>query len=191
MNMKNILFLASPGAGKGTQSEILVEKFKLIHLSSGDLLRLEVANGSAVGDEIKAIQLNGGLVSDTTMIEMIKQQLDNKPSAAGFIFDGFPRTKEQAIALDEMLAKKNSPLNLVIVLEIRPEEMMERLLERAKIEKRHDDNEETIKNRIAVYNEKTKPLIDYYAAQNKTVIINGSREIPVIAREIEDIVAKL
>lgn len=189
--MKNILFLASPGAGKGTQSQILAEKFKLIHLSSGDLLRLEVANGSELGSKIKEIQLKGELVPDEIIIEMIKNQLDNKPNAAGFIFDGFPRTANQAKELDKMLTEKNCPLNLVIILEISEKEMMERLLKRAEIEGRHDDNEETIKARNNVYSEQTKPLIDYYAAQNKTITVNGSREIPVIAEEIEMIVNKI
>jgi adenylate kinase len=189
--MKNILFLASPGAGKGTQSQILAEKFNLVHLSSGDLLRLEVGNGSALGEKIKAIQLSGGLVSDEIIIEMIKNQLDNKVNAAGFIFDGFPRTAKQALALDEMLTQKNCPLNLVLVLEITEKEMMERLLKRAEIEGRHDDNEETIKARNAVYYEQTEPLIAYYNQQNKTKRINGSREVSVIAEEIEKIVENL
>lgn len=189
--MKNILFLASPGAGKGTQSEILAEKFRLVHLSSGDLLRLEVANGSELGDKIKETQLKGELVPDEVIIEMIKKQFESRPNAAGFIFDGFPRTATQAEELDKMLAEKNCPLNLVIILEIEPEEMVKRLLKRAEIEGRHDDNEATIKNRIAVYNQKTKPLIDYYNAQNKTVVVDGSPEIPVIAKEIEAIVEKI
>lgn len=188
--MKNILFLASPGAGKGTQSEILAKKFNLIHLSSGDLLRLEIVNGSTLGDKIKEIQIKGGLVSDEIIIEMVKNQLEKTPNAAGFIFDGFPRTANQAIALDKMLAEKNCPLDLVIILEISETEIMERLLKRADIEGRHDDNEKTIKTRNNVYNEQTKPLINYYTAQNKTVIVNGSREVPVIAEEIENIVLK-
>lgn len=188
--MKNILFLASPGAGKGTQAEILAEKFNLIHLSSGDLLRLEVANGSALGDKIKEIQIKGDLVPDEIIIEMIKNKLENTPNAGGFIFDGFPRTANQAKELDKMLTEKNCPLNLVIILEISEVEMMKRLLKRAEIEGRHDDNEETIKARNNVYLEQTKPLINYYNAQNKTVKVNGEREIPVIAEEIEMIMSK-
>jgi len=189
--MKNILFLASPGAGKGTQSELLAKKFKLIHLSSGSLLREETASGSSLGQTIKEIQISGQLVSDEIIIKMIKNHLDNNPDAAGFIFDGFPRTATQAAALDEMLNEKKCPLNLVIILEITPEEMMQRLLKRAELEGRHDDNEETIKARASVFNEQTKPLINYYAAQNKTVTINGSRDIPVIFKEIEKIVSEL
>lgn len=189
--MKNILFLAAPGAGKGTQSDILAEKFGLIHLSSGDLLRLEVASSSELSEKIKEIMFKGELVPDEMMIEMVKNQLENKPNAAGFIFDGFPRTANQAKALDEMLAEKNCPLNLVIILEIEPGEMVKRLLKRAEIEGRHDDNEETIKNRISVYDNQTKPLINYYTAQQKTVVIDGSPEISVIAEEIEAIVNKI
>lgn len=189
--MTNILFLARPGAGKGTQAELLAKKFSLSHLSSGDLLRQEVASGSALGQKIKDIQLSGQLVSDDLIIEMIKKQLDANPGAAGFIFDGFPRTTKQAIALDEMLTQKNCPLNLVIILDITSDEMMERLLKRAQLEGRQDDNEETIKARSAVYDEQTKPLIEYYADQGKIATVNGSREILEIADEIEKIVAQL
>lgn len=189
--MKNILFLASPGAGKGTQSEILAERFNLIHLSSGDLLRLEIANGSKLGDKIKEIQMSGDLVSDELIIEMIKNQLDLKSNSGGFIFDGFPRTEKQALVLDKMLNDMNCPLNLVIILKIKPEETLTRLLKRAEIEGRHDDNEETIKARINVYNEQTKPLINYYESQNKTVNIDGSREISVIAEELNDLVKRM
>ena len=189
--MKNILFLASPGAGKGTQAGILAEKFELVHISSGDLLRLEVANGSELGDKIKTIQLSGGLVPDELIIEIIKNKINEETKAKGFIFDGFPRTAKQASELDKMLAEKNCPLNLVIVLEISSKEMMKRLLKRAEIEGRHDDNKETIKARKAVYNEKTKPLIEYYSAQNKVVRVNGEREITSIAEDLEDIVNKI
>jgi len=189
--MINILFLARPGAGKGTQAELLAKKFNLLHLSSGDLLRQEVMSGSALGQKIKAIQISGQLVSDDLIIEMIKNQLEANPGVPGFIFDGFPRTAKQAIALDEMLIKKNCPLNLVIVLEITPTEMLKRLLKRAEIEGRHDDNEKTIKARGAVYDEQTEPVISHYATQNKVVIIDGSPTIPEIAAEIEKVVARL
>jgi len=189
--MKNILFLASPGAGKGTQAGILAEKFKLVHISSGDLLRLEIANGSELGDKIKSIQLSGGLVPDELIIEMIKNKINDENGAKGFVFDGFPRTAKQAVELDKLLAEKNCPLNLVIVLEISSEEMMKRLLKRAEIEGRHDDNKETIKAREAVYNEQTKPLIEYYATQNKIVRVNGERDITPIAEELENIVNKI
>lgn len=188
--MKNILFLAAPGAGKGTQAEILSEKFNLIHLSSGDLLRLEIANGSILGDKIKEIQMKGELVPDEMIIEMIKNKLENTPNVGGFIFDGFPRTANQAQALDKILTEKNCPLNLVIILEISEVEMMKRLLKRAEIEGRHDDNKETIKARYNVYLNQTKPLIDYYSAQNKTIKVNGEREIPMIAQEIELLISK-
>ena len=108
--MKNILFLASPGAGKGTQSEILAQKFNLIHISSGSLLRQETASDSELGKEIKTIISKGDLVSDEIIIKMIQNQLDSKPDAAGFIFDGFPRTASQAEALDKMLMEKKCPL---------------------------------------------------------------------------------
>lgn len=189
--MKNILFLASPGAGKGTQSEILAQKFNLIHISSGSLLRQEIASDSELGKQIKSIIAKGNLVSDEIIIKMIQNQLDSKPNAAGFIFDGFPRTAKQAEALDKMLTEKKCPLKLVIILEITSEEMVERLLKRAEIEGRRDDNEETIKARGIIFTEQTTPLINYYAAHTKTVAINGSREIPVIAAELEEIVGNL
>jgi adenylate kinase len=189
--MTNILFLARPGAGKGTQAELLAKKFNLVHLSSGNLLRQEVLSGSALGQKIKDIQASGQLVADDLIIEMIKKQLETNPGVPGFIFDGFPRTAKQAVALDEMLTLKNCPLNLVIVLEITPAEMLKRLLKRAEIEGRHDDNEKTIKARGAVYDEQTEPLINHYAAQDKIIIIDGSPTISEIAAEIEKVVARL
>lgn len=186
--MKNILFLASPGAGKGTQSEILAKNFNLIHLSSGHLLRNEVESNTELGQKVKNTIADGLLVADEIIIELIKNQININPNAEGFIFDGFPRTARQAAALDEILIEHNCPLNLVIILEITDEEIMKRLLNRAKIEGRHDDDEEVIKSRITVYKKQTQPLIDYYENQNKTILINGAQEIEAVAHEINKII---
>ena len=189
--MKNILFLASPGAGKGTQSEILAKNFNLIHLSSGHLLRNEVEADTELGREVKSTMAAGLLVADEIMIKLIKNQINENPDIEGFIFDGFPRTARQAAALDEILIEHNCPLNLVIILEITDEEIMKRLLKRAEIEGRHDDDENVIKSRIAVYKQQTQPLIDYYGAQNKTILINGSQEIEAVAKEINEAINNL
>lgn len=189
--MKNILFLASPGAGKGTQSEILAKNFNLIHLSSGHLLRNEVEANTELGREVKNIMANGLLVADEIIIKLIKIQINENPNTNGFIFDGFPRTARQAAALDEILAEHNCPLNLVIILEITDEEIMKRLLKRAEIEGRHDDDGEVIKARISIYKQQTQPLIDYYNGQGKTAIIDGAQEIETVAYEINNLISKL
>lgn len=188
--MINILFLARPGAGKGTQAQLLAEKFNLFHLSSGAILRQEVASGSKFSSEIKEAQLSGQLVSDELITSLVEKKLNQKRNTLGFVFDGFPRTLRQAENLDKLLEKMGGNLNLVIILDISREEMIKRVLKRAEIEKRQDDNEITIGARAAVYDEQTRPLIDYYAAQNKILTVNGLQEIPAIAAELEEIVTK-
>lgn len=189
--MINLLFLARPGAGKGTQAKLIAKKFNLIHLSSGSLLRQEIAAETELGKKIKDTQITGDLVSDSLIIELIKNKLADDSKAEGFIFDGFPRTRKQAEALDKILAEKKYPLNLVIVLDITAKEMMKRLLSRAKIESRQDDNEETILARGKIYDEQTEPLIEYYKKQNKLTIIDGEREIPKIYDDLDKIVGQL
>lgn len=189
--MINLLFLARPGAGKGTQAKLIAKKFNLIHLSSGSLLRQEITAGTELGNKIKDTQITGELVSDHLIIELIKNKLVDNPKAEGFIFDGFPRTLKQAEALDKILVEKKYPLNLVIVLDITAKEMMKRLLSRAKIEGRQDDNEETIKARGKIYDQHTEPLIEYYKKQNKIINIDGDREVTKIYDDLDRIVSQL
>ncbi len=174
MNMLNIVLFGPPGAGKGTQSENLINKYGLIHLSTGDLLRSEIARGTSLGMQAKAIMDRGELVSDDIVIGMIESKLDENPNVKGFIFDGFPRTTAQAIALDDLLQKKGTAIHAMIALEVDNEELVKRLLLRGEQSGREDDkNEFVIRNRIQEYNNKTLPLKEYYNEQGKFHSING------------------
>ncbi len=172
--MLNIVLFGPPGAGKGTQSELLIDKFKLIHLSTGDILRGEIAAGTALGLEAKSLMDKGDLVPDEVVIGMIKSKLQNNSSANGFIFDGFPRTTAQAEALDQLLGTLDTSISRMLSLEVAKEELVKRLLERGKSSGRADDqNTETISNRINEYNNKTAPLKKFYSQQNKLQSIEG------------------
>jgi len=172
--MLNIVLFGPPGAGKGTQSEKLINKYQLVHLSTGDILRGEIAAGTALGLEAKKLMDAGNLVPDEVVIGMISSKLDQNKNANGFIFDGFPRTAAQADALDKLLAQKNTSITLMLALEVDNDELTKRLLSRGKASGRADDqNEEIIRNRINEYNNKTAPLKNYYTAQNKFHSVNG------------------
>lgn len=170
----NIVLFGPPGAGKGTQSEKLIETFQLVHLSTGDILRNEIANKTEAGLEAKKLMDQGILVPDSVVIKMIEDRIDANRNANGFIFDGFPRTTAQAKALDEMLQRKGSSINMMLALEVEDQELIKRLLNRGKESGRPDDQNETvIGRRIGEYNAKTAPLKDYYLAQGKFFSING------------------
>src|SRR5688500_18808373 len=161
--MFNLILFGPPGSGKGTQSEKLIEKYGLIHLSTGDLLRRERANETQLGLEAKRYMDQGQLVPDAVVIGMIGSALDANPQAKGFLFDGFPRTVAQAEALDELLAGKNSAITLVLALEVSQEELVKRLLNRGKTSGRSDDtNEEVIRARLKEYEKKTAAVADFY-----------------------------
>jgi adenylate kinase len=179
--MLNIVLFGPPGAGKGTQSEKLIEKFQLIHLSTGDLLRSEIAQQTELGMQAKLLMDKGELVPDAVVIGMIRSKLEQNQEANGFIFDGFPRTAAQAEALDNLLSEKNTSINCMLALEVDNEELTKRLLLRGKDSGRADDqNEEIIRNRIKEYNNKTAPLKDFYSAQNKFHAVNGIGSIDEI-----------
>jgi adenylate kinase len=179
--MLNIVLFGPPGAGKGTQSEKLIEKFQLIHLSTGDLLRSEIAQQTELGMQAKLLMDKGELVPDAVVIGMIRSKLEQNQEANGFIFDGFPRTSAQAEALDNLLSEKNTSINCMLALEVDNEELTKRLLLRGKDSGRADDqNEEIIRNRIKEYNNKTAPLKDFYSAQNKFHAVNGIGSIDEI-----------
>lgn len=185
--MLNIVLFGPPGAGKGTQSQNLISKYGLVHLSTGDLLRTEIARGTELGVKAKDIMDRGILVSDDIVIGMIENKLDANPSANGFIFDGFPRTKAQAEALDDLLQKKGTAISCMIALEVDEAELTRRLLDRGKDSGRADDRDEaTIKNRINEYNNKTLPLKEYYSAEGKYHSINGVGSVSDIFNEIEN-----
>ena len=185
--MLNIVLFGPPGAGKGTQSQNLINKYGLVHLSTGDLLRTEIARGTELGVKAKEIMDRGILVSDDIVIGMIENKLDANPSANGFIFDGFPRTKAQAEALDDLLQKKGTAISCMIALEVGEAELTRRLLDRGKDSGRADDRDEaTIKNRINEYNNKTLPLKEYYSAEGKFHSINGVGNVSDIFNEIQN-----
>ena len=177
-----IVLLGAPGSGKGTQAEKLVEHYNLTHLSTGDILRAEVAAGTTLGQEAKAIMDAGKLVSDEIVLGMIDARLEEDENPEGFILDGFPRTLDQAQGLSELLERLGEPLDAVMYLDVDPEEIMQRLLAR----KRADDTEETIRKRIDVYREQTEPLVDYYDKQGLLSRIDGVGSVDDIFMRILD-----
>ncbi len=190
--MLNIVLFGPPGAGKGTQAEFLTKSFGLIHLSTGDLLRNEIADSTQLGLEAKKFMDKGELVPDSVVIGMISNKLRANPDAKGFIFDGFPRTVAQAEALDELLNANNSPVSGMLSLEVQKEELVARLQSRGKTSGRPDDqNVSVIENRINVYHEKTSPLKNYYSAQGKHFGINGMGTISDIASRLKETVSAL
>ena len=190
--MLNIVLFGPPGAGKGTQSEMLIEKYNLIHLSTGDILRSELANETELGVEAKKFMDQGLLVPDEVVIGMIGTQLEKYKDAKGFIFDGFPRTTEQAIALDNLLTKKQISIDAMIALKVEDKELIRRLLERGKNSGRSDDqSEEIIANRIKEYNLKTAPLKSFYSKQNKLYEVDGLGSINDIRDKINTVIDNL
>jgi adenylate kinase len=180
--MKNIVLFGPPGSGKGTQANNIISKYHLIHLSTGDMLRAEIAAKSKLGLEAKSLMDRGELVPDAVVIGMIENKLNANPAAAGFVFDGFPRTVGQAAALDDLLAKKNIPIQKVLSLKVSEEELTKRILERGKTSGRADDQDpEIVKNRVAEYRMKTEPLANFYASQGKLVEIQGEGTIDHIS----------
>jgi len=178
--MFNLVLFGPPGSGKGTQSSKIIETFHLSHISTGDILRVEVAKESPLGIEAKKFMDQGMLVPDEVVIGMISSKLDENPDAAGFIFDGFPRTVAQAQALDNLLDFKNSPINLVLSLLVTEAELKSRLISRGESSGRSDDNEEIILKRIHEYHAKTSPVADYYKSKDKLVEVKGEGSVDEI-----------
>lgn len=188
--MFNLILFGPPGSGKGTQSERLIARYGLKHLSTGDILRSEIANQTPLGMAAKSIMDKGQLVPDEVVIEMINSALENNPQAKGFLFDGFPRTTAQAEALDKLLNQKNTQIAVVLALQVGKEELVSRLLNRGKTSGRSDDtNESVIRSRIEEYEKKTAVVAEYYSKFNKVVKIKGEGSIDEIfdslATEIE------
>lgn len=179
--MLNLVLFGPPGAGKGTQSEKLIAKYNLIHLSTGDLLRSQIAAGTELGLRAKQLMDKGLLVPDEVVIGMIDHKLRENQSALGFIFDGFPRTVPQAEALDQLLAQYDTQITTMIALVVEDEELIRRLLKRGETSGRPDDqNDELIRRRVLEYNSKTKPVADYYDHQDKYTAIDGIGDIETI-----------
>lgn len=179
--MVNIILFGPPGSGKGTQAEKLIERYKLVHISTGDLLRAEIAANSPLGREAKSIIDSGRLVPDEVVIGMISKKLDENPGVGGFIFDGFPRTIAQAEALDRLLKAKNYSITRLLSLQVSEPELIKRLLNRGKTSNRTDDQDEAIvRNRIDEYRKKTMPVAEYYGKQGKLSDIRGEGSIEEI-----------
>ena len=185
--MLNLVLFGPPGAGKGTQSENLINKYGLVHLSTGDLFRKEIARGTDLGKKAKDIMDKGELVGDDIVIGMIESKLDENPNVKGFIFDGFPRTSAQAISLDDLLQKKGTGISAMLALEVDDNELIKRLLLRGQHSGRPDDkNEDVIRNRIVEYNSKTLPLKKYYNEQGKFHSIDGIGSVDQIFKDLVD-----
>ncbi len=179
--MFNLILFGPPGSGKGTQSEKLIAKYHLKHLSTGDLLRSEINSKTPLGLEAKSLMDKGYLVPDEVVIGMISSALDTNLQAKGFLFDGFPRTSTQAEALDKLLALKKTSIAVMLALEVGEEELVKRLLKRGETSGRSDDNNDTvIRERIAEYNKKTTPVADHYKKLQKVIMINGEGSVDEI-----------
>ncbi len=179
--MFNIILFGPPGSGKGTQSEKLIAAYGLKHLSTGDLLRSEIANKTPLGIEAKTIMDKGQLVPDEVVVGMISSALENNPQAKGFLFDGFPRTTAQSEALDKLLKLKNTEIGVVLAMDVSEEELVKRLLNRGLTSGRSDDtNEEVIRARIKEYQVKTTVVANYYGQFNKVVHLKGEGTVEEI-----------
>jgi adenylate kinase len=180
-NMFNLILFGPPGSGKGTQSEKIISKYGLKHLSTGDLLRSEISRHTPLGVEAKRVMDKGQLVPDEVVIGMICSALDENPNAKGFLFDGFPRTSKQAEALDKLMDKKNASISVMLALEVSEEELVKRLLKRGETSGRSDDNNESvIRNRIVEYQTKTAVVADYYRRFGKVVMVEGEGTVEEI-----------
>ncbi|MEN9345396.1 MAG: hypothetical protein RLZZ60_865 [Bacteroidota bacterium] len=187
--MLNIVLFGPPGAGKGTQSEKLVKDYQLVHLSTGDIFRYNIKNNTELGQLAKSFMDKGNLVPDEVTINMLQAEADKHPEAKGFIFDGFPRTTAQAIALDAFLNSKNTSISLMLALSVSEDELIKRLLLRGKDSGRADDSDEAIiRNRISVYNEQTAVAAEYYNQQNKYHQIDGIGSIDEIYQRLQNVI---
>ncbi|MDJ1480478.1 adenylate kinase [Cytophagaceae bacterium YF14B1] len=191
--MLNLVLFGPPGAGKGTQSAKLIEKYQLVHISTGDLFRMHIKEETALGKQVKQILADGLLVPDQVTIDMLEEEVQKNPQAKGFIFDGFPRTVAQAQALDDFLAGKGESINLVIKLDVTEDEIKERIAERQKISGRVDDEAEKLLKRIDEYFTKTIHVLPYYEGQGKVSVVNGIGNIEAIfqnlCQEIDAVIA--
>ena len=186
----NIILFGPPAAGKGTQAKTLVSERGLIQLSTGDMLRAARASGTELGKKVAGIMDSGQLVSDEIVIALIEEQLDSNPNAAGFIFDGFPRTVPQAQALDATLKNRGQKVDSVIRLCVEDESIISRITKRFEEQGRTDDNPETFKKRLAAYHENTAPLLPYYSAQGKLTEVDGMAAIETVSASVAEVLDK-
>jgi len=188
----NIILLGPPGAGKGTQAQVLVEERGLVQLSTGDMLRAAVASDSGLGQEAKAVMDAGKLMPDEIMVQIISDRISKPDCANGFILDGFPRTTAQAEALDKMLEEKELPLDHVIEISVDDAILIDRINARVaqtpEAERRDDDNAETLKHRLAVYHEQTAPILPYYEGRGMLKKVDGMKSIEQVSKQIGAII---
>lgn len=187
-----LILLGPPGAGKGTQAKILEDRYKIIQLSTGDILRKAVSEGTELGLKAKEIMANGDLVPDSLIIPIVEERIDEADCQNGFILDGFPRTVAQAEALEKMLGRKGIPLNAVVELKVNEEILLGRIQQRAAdsgAALRADDNEEALKKRLDVYRASTAPVKDFYAAKGSLKTVDGMAPIDEVSRQIEEALA--
>ncbi|MDE5745297.1 MAG: adenylate kinase [Paramuribaculum sp.] len=185
--MFNIVVFGAPGSGKGTQSEKLIDRYGIHHISTGEVLREHIKNDTPLGKIASEYISKGHLIPDNLMLEILKHELDSNPvTEKGVIFDGFPRTIPQAEALNEMLAMRGEKVDAVVGLEVDDDELMERMIQRGKATGRADDTPETIANRLKVYHSQTQPLRDFYLEEGKYHAIPGSGEIDDIFAKITE-----
>ncbi len=183
--MFNLILFGPPGSGKGTQSEKIIEKYQLIHLSTGDLLRSQIAQQTDLGLEAKKLMDKGQLVPDEVVVGMISTALEENPGAKGFLFDGFPRTAAQAEALDKLLEAKKEPIKVMLALDVSEEELIKRILKRGETSGRSDDTDhDIIGARVAEYKNKTEAVADYYRQTGKVVMVPGEGSVDDIFNRI-------
>ncbi len=188
--MLNLALFGPPGAGKGTQAKLLIEKYNLYHISTGDMLRKEIAEGTPLGIKAKKTIEEGKLVSDETIVRIIEKTIISNPDSKGYLFDGFPRTYIQAYILEGIMSRFHKKLCCLISLEISDEISVKRLMERGKSSGRKDDNEKVIRNRLKEYYAKTVPVLEYYKKVGNYYPVNGDNSIESIHREIIGIIDK-
>lgn len=187
----NLIIAGAPGCGKGTQSELIVKHFNLRHFSTGDLLRHEIAEQTPLGMEIDAIISKGNFVPDSMIIEILTKAIGMRcDKCDGILLDGFPRTRAQAVALEEMMSKRGTPMSLFLDLQVPENELINRLLIRGETSGRSDDNLETIRKRLEIYHIKTEPVNDFYKGLNKYVAINGMGSIDEIYARIRKVLER-
>ena len=185
MSFTRILLLGAPGAGKGTQASLLIQRLGILHVSTGDMLRKAVADGTEIGLKAKAVMDSGKLVSDEIVIAIAEERLAQPDAEKGFVLDGFPRTLAQAEALSKMLDKLGTPLECCVAVTVDSEAVVQRLLKRAELEGRADDNEETIRERMRVYDAQTAPLLAYYSDNDILAEVDGMGTVEEVSTRVE------